>query len=754
MNQYYAWATSGKSLIAAAVVSTFTLVLAGCGSDDPVAAPVSTSPTPSGTTTTLPLAWVAPTLSFKDPTSTYDLANYIQVGRHSLPVGTGTNLLAEEASGITFNKDTNTLFVVGDGGTSITQVTKLGVLVDSMTLAADATKPQGTYFYDPEGITYLGAGKFALVEERYRQVNEFTYVANSTLAGAGVRTVKLGTTIGNIGIEGISFDPATNGYIGVKESGPSGVFQTTINFAAGTASNGSPTLENSTNLFDPTLTGLTAHNDVFALSNVVGVTSPDYNTLLILSAPDGKVVKMDRSGKLLGTLAVGAAAQNEGLTMDTDGNIYVVSEIGGGAGRPEMLVYAPTRNKDAVGIKSNLYLTFDRAVVAGTGNFTINNGTGDSRSIAVTDTTQIKVVGNAVTINPTTDLLPGTTYSVTFAAGIVKDAAGENAPAVGSTSALSFKAVGVVDTAAPTLVSTSPIDNATGITSSRIVLTFNEPVVAGLGNIIISNATGDTRTIAVGDLTQVTFSGNTANINPSADLIKGSSYNVQFVAGVIKDVAGNIFAGITNATTLDFATAAAIPTVLAAGDILFMAANADAVDAFAFVLMKAVNAGTQIGFTDRDYAASTGMPANGESAYVWTADVAYPAGTIVTIQTNPSPPLADKGTTQGAGGGISGTNETIYAFQGTITGLTATTAGAITVDRFIAAINIGTAAGDIPADLTSAGAYISFALDNAKYNGSLDRSNLPAFAALVKNFANWVTDDVTAYPLTANSFYP
>ncbi|MCX7271821.1 MAG: SdiA-regulated domain-containing protein, partial [Burkholderiales bacterium] len=127
-----------------------------------------------------PLALATPTLSFTDPQSTYDLANYTQSGRYRLPVGTGANLLAEEASGVTFNKDTGTLFVVGDGGTAVVQVSKTGVLIDSMTLAADATKPQGTYFYDPEGIAYLGGGKFALVEERSRQVNEFTYVPNTT----------------------------------------------------------------------------------------------------------------------------------------------------------------------------------------------------------------------------------------------------------------------------------------------------------------------------------------------------------------------------------------------------------------------------------------------------------------------------------------------------------------------------------------------------------------------------------------------
>ena len=59
-----------------------------------------------------------------------------------------------------------------------------------------------------------------------------------------------------------------------------------------------------------------------------------------------------------------------------------------------------------------------------------------------------------------------------------------------------------------------------------------------------------------------------------------------------------------------------------------------------------------------------------------------------------------------------------------------------------------------PAELTAAGAYISFPLDNAKYNGSLDRSDLAAFAARVRSFANWVSDDATAYPLTANSLFP
>ena len=721
--------------LSAAVVALFTLGIAGCGGSDES------------------VGLNTPTLSFIDPQNTFELANYTQSGRYPLPVGTGTNLLAEEASGVTYNKDTGTLFVVGDGGTAVAQVSTKGVLINSMTLAADATKPQGTYFYDPEGITYLGNGKFAFVEERDRRINEFTYAAGTTLSASGVRSVKIGTTIGNIGIEGLSFDPSSNGFVMVKESGPSGVFQTTLDFAAGTASNGSPTTDNSVNLFDPTKTGLSALNDVFALSNVVASTAPDYSHLMILSAPNGKVVKVDRAGNIKGTLVVDALAQNEGMTMDPSGNIYLVSEIGGGAGFPELAVYSPTVSKSAVGVGSNLYLTFNIPVSAGSGAIVLSNGAGDTRSISVADTTQVSFNGKVVTIDPSVNLIPGTNYSITYAAGVFKDASGKAGPAVVSTTELGFTAAGSVDATAPSLLSSSPATGTTGVTSSRIVLTFSEPVVAGNGNIVISNGSGDTRTISVKDTNQVTFSGSTANINPSADLLRGFTYNVQVPLGAIRDTSGNSFAGITNATTLTLTTAAAPPTTLNPGDIVFMAINADAVDAFAFALLKPIGAGTVIGFSDRDYTIAAGMPATGEAAYVWTADLAYPAGTIITIQTDQTTPVASKGSVVGKGGGLSTSAETVYAFQGTVADLAPGAAGAVTVSRFLAAINLGAAAGDIPPELLAASAYQTFPLDNVKYNGSLDRADLAVFASRVRTVANWISDDVNAYPLTNNSLF-
>ena len=220
---------------------------------------------------TIGFATASPVLS---PVTSVDLSTYLRTGRFDLPESTRTahppnSLLAQEASGVTYNWDTDTLFVVGDGGTSVVQVSKTdGHLIDSMTLAPGPS-PQGTDFYDTEGITYVGGNKFVLVEERDRQANLFTYVAGGLLHKSDAQTVKVGTTIGNIGLEGVSYDPmtsgATRGFIFVKEKDPQSIFQTNIDFTAGTATNGSPSSTSSTDLFNPALANLVDFSDVFAL---------------------------------------------------------------------------------------------------------------------------------------------------------------------------------------------------------------------------------------------------------------------------------------------------------------------------------------------------------------------------------------------------------------------------------------------------------------------------------------------------------
>lgn len=286
-----------------------------------------------------------------------DLSSYVRIGRYDLPEPTRTahpanNLLAQEVSAVTYNWDLNSLFVVGDGGTAIVQISKTGVLINTMTLATGSS-PQGTEFYDPEGLTYIGGGKFVMTEERDRRAVLFTYVAGGTLARADAKTVTLGTFVQNIGLEGLTYDPQTSGYIFVKEKDPLGIFQTGIDFEAGTATNGSAATVNSTNLFDPALAGMSDFADVFALSNIPGLTGlTNAGNLLVLSHENARIVNISRSGVISSTLNIMSdpgnplsldAQQHEGLTMDHDGVLYVVSENGGGDfDHPQLWVYAPS----------------------------------------------------------------------------------------------------------------------------------------------------------------------------------------------------------------------------------------------------------------------------------------------------------------------------------------------------------------------------------------------------------------------------
>lgn len=200
---------------------------------------------------------------------------------------------------------------------------------------------------------------------------------------------------------------------------------------------------------------------------------------------------------------------------------------------------------------TTLSLNFDEALASGklpvASDFSVVAGGSTAISI-----NSVAVNGSTVTLTLAT--APVGTVAVAYtpnadAAKDLQDAAGNKVVAITAQTA-------VVDATAPTLVSSSPADNATEVAvGSNIVLTMSETVKAGTGNIIITNANDatDTRTIAVGDTTQVGISGAVVTINPTADLKTGGQYVVTIGSGVIKDIAGNNFAGISG-TSLDFST--------------------------------------------------------------------------------------------------------------------------------------------------------------------------------------------------------
>lgn len=112
------------------------------------------------------------------------------------------------------------------------------------------------------------------------------------------------------------------------------------------------------------------------------------------------------------------------------------------------------------------------------------------------------------------------------------------------------------DTTPPTVATLSPTNGATNVAAGTdLVANFSEVIAAGTGDIVITK-TSDSSIFATIPVTdpQVSISGSTLTVNPTADLALGTDYNVQIAAGAVKDAAGNNFAGITNSTTWAFTT--------------------------------------------------------------------------------------------------------------------------------------------------------------------------------------------------------
>ncbi len=147
--------------------------------------------------------------------------------------------------------------------------------------------------------------------------------------------------------------------------------------------------------------------------------------------------------------------------------------------------------------------------------------------------------------------------------GTLKDGAGNDATltlnSVGSTSGV------LVDAVAPTLSSSLPADNSTGVAfDANVQLVFSEAISAGSGTLTIYDAADDSlvEANAVGSA-RLTLSSNTVTLDPQATLLPTHSYYLQVGAQALLDAAGNAYAGISDKTTLNFTVANVAPVAQA-----------------------------------------------------------------------------------------------------------------------------------------------------------------------------------------------
>ena len=223
-------------------------------------------------------------------------------------------------------------------------------------------------------------------------------------------------------------------------------------------------------------------------------------------------------------------------------------------GNPYLTSTTPAHQATGIAVNTNIVLNFSENVDVESGNITIKK-TSDDTSVETIDVTGNTVTGSGstqITINPSSNLDEITSYYLIIDATAFDDASGNSFGGISSKTTYNFT---TVDNTSPTLSSSAPADNATGVgRKADIFLTFSEAVDVESGNITIKK-TSDDSTVETIDVTgnKVTGSGSTIiKINPSNTFASGTEYYILIDATAFDDAAGNSYAGISSTTALSF----------------------------------------------------------------------------------------------------------------------------------------------------------------------------------------------------------
>ncbi|OYT16058.1 MAG: hypothetical protein B7C24_09770 [Bacteroidetes bacterium 4572_77] len=217
---------------------------------------------------------------------------------------------------------------------------------------------------------------------------------------------------------------------------------------------------------------------------------------------------------------------------------------------PAISILSPADNAIGVAVNADLVLTFDEDVVLGSGNVVLYDS--EDNIVETFDVTSDVSISNAtVTINPSNDLSNETDYYVQIANTCFKDLAGNAFVGISDKTTWSFKTIDITN---PTISTLSPTDDAISVAvNADLVLTFDEDVVAGSGNVVLYDS--EDNIVETFDVTSdVSISNATVTINPSIYLIDETDYYVQIGNTCFEDLAGNAFAGISNSTDWSFHT--------------------------------------------------------------------------------------------------------------------------------------------------------------------------------------------------------
>jgi len=280
-------------------------------------------------------------------TTSINLANYTNINSYALDLSVGA-VSGLEGSAITYAQDRGTLFWVGDEGSGVIEMSLTGQALGSMAFNWAGTASTNN---DTEGLTYVGNGQLVVGEERLYDAYKFSYSAGGTATLANSYASISNASVGNNGFEGLSYDQRDGSFVTIKQQSPQDIRAGNLTFSntGGTSSMGDP-LSATGQMFNPSLMGVTTLSDVQTLSSFAALSgSAAADNLLVLSLGSKKLLEVNRSGQIMSSLDLTAAAlasgnselanilnRNaiEGVTIDQNGTIYLIAEQDQLAGAP------------------------------------------------------------------------------------------------------------------------------------------------------------------------------------------------------------------------------------------------------------------------------------------------------------------------------------------------------------------------------------------------------------------------------------
>ena len=166
---------------------------------------------------------------------------------------------------------------------------------------------------------------------------------------------------------------------------------------------------------------------------------------------------------------------------------------------PALVSLSPADEATGVAGDANLSLVFNEAVRPGIGQITIKRSSdGLTLETISVPGSQVAVSGMTVTIDPAVALADNTSYFVEVTSGAIEDLVGNDFTGISGTSAWNFTTADMP----PAVLALSPPDEAAGVVlEANLVITFNQPILKGTGDIVIKRSSdGSTfQTISVAD---------------------------------------------------------------------------------------------------------------------------------------------------------------------------------------------------------------------------------------------------------------